>query len=211
MSVTGKYEGRAAVEFLPDGRRVKLIEPFAYIDYEAERWSVPSGAIVDGASIPQPLWGVVGGPFEGAYRDASVIHDWYCDRRIRPWKRVHRVFYEAMLTSGVSKSRAKLMYAAVYWGGPRWSETVVANNILAALVDSVKSAVSGGTGLGFTSFTAGFASPGVPKTRITRYHYSMSEDDFNNLQAAMNDSDMDLAAVEHLVDEKISKRQRIEQ
>jgi hypothetical protein len=69
----------------------------------------------------------MGGPFEGKYRDASIVHDWYCDLRTRSWQNVHLVFYEAMLTSGVALSRARLMYAAVYWGGPRWSDTVVSN------------------------------------------------------------------------------------
>jgi hypothetical protein len=118
MSKVGKYEGRAAIELLDDGRRVQLTEPFAYHDSCAQIWRVPPGAIVDGASIPKALWSVIGGPFEGKYRAASIIHDWYCDIRVRPWKAVHRVFYEAMLASKVSNRIATLMYAAVYWGGP---------------------------------------------------------------------------------------------
>ena len=37
------------------------------------------------------------------------------------------MFYEAMLASGVGIARAKIMYAGVYFGGPRWSETVESN------------------------------------------------------------------------------------
>jgi len=59
-----------------------------------------------------------------------VIHDWFCDRRNMPWERVHRVFYEAMLTSGVEAAKAKLMYLAVYYGGPRWDEQTLLNNRL---------------------------------------------------------------------------------
>lgn len=128
--MSGRYEGRCALTFLEDGRRVRLLEPFAYIDPSSTRWSVPIDAIVDGASIPRALWTLVGGPFEGLYRDASVIHDWYCDRRNRPWRQVHRVFFDAMCTSGVAEVRAKVMYAAVFAGGPRWSDTVVQNNNL---------------------------------------------------------------------------------
>jgi Protein of unknown function (DUF1353) len=76
------------------------------------------------------LWSVIGSPFTGKYRDASVIHDYYCDIRARPWPSVHRVFYDAMIVSGVSVSRAKLMYAAVYFAGPRWSEATEHNNNL---------------------------------------------------------------------------------
>ncbi len=98
--------------------------------------AVPAGTKVDGASIPQALWSLIGGPFEGKYRDASVIHDYYCDVRLKSWRTVHRVFYNAMRVSGVSEARAKLMYAAVFFGGPRWSDTAVDNANLPRLDDS---------------------------------------------------------------------------
>ena len=50
------------------------------------------------------------------------MHDYYCDVQTKPWQEVHRMFYDASLFGGVSKIKAKLMYAAVYYGGPRWSE-----------------------------------------------------------------------------------------
>ena len=118
---------------------MQLQEPFAYIDPAAMRWDVPSGATVDGASIPRALWTLIGGPFEGKYRDASVVHDWFCDIRTQPWRAVHRMFYNAMLTSGVSEARAKMLYAGVMLGGPKWSENTVSNSQLAA----VRSAVTG--------------------------------------------------------------------
>src|SRR4051812_31635812 len=91
---------------------------------------VPERTRVDGASIPQALWSIVGSPFTGKYVQASVIHDYYCDVRVRRWQHVHRIFYEAMLVSGVSETRAKIMYAAVYFAGPRWSDTVSHNTNL---------------------------------------------------------------------------------
>jgi hypothetical protein len=123
----GKFEGRTAITFLPDGRRVKTIEPFSFIDPRSLRWDVPAGAIVDGASIPRVLWTLIGGPWEGKYRDASVIHDWYCDLRSRSWESTHIAFYEAMCASNVPAKMAKLLYAGVQVGGPRWSKTVQAN------------------------------------------------------------------------------------
>ncbi len=117
----GEYFGRLLLEPLPDGRRMRLAEVFGFIDVNKKRWPVPQNAIVDGASIPKVLWSVLGGPFEGKYRDASVVHDYYCSVRIEAWQAVHRVFYDAMIASGVSQSRAKLMYSAVYFAGPRWS------------------------------------------------------------------------------------------
>jgi hypothetical protein len=119
--------GRLILEPLRDGRLMRVVEPFGFLDPEQKRWPVPVGTKVDGASIPQPLWSLIGGPFEGKYRDASVVHDYYCDVRTEPCKAVHRVFYLAMRASGLSDQRAKFMYAAVYFAGLRWSVTAVEN------------------------------------------------------------------------------------
>lgn len=106
---------------------MQLVQPFGFLDENQIRWPVPSGTKVDGASIPKVLWPLIGGPFEGKYRYASVIHDYYCDTRLRPWRMVHRVFYNAMRVSDTPETLAKLMYAGVLFGGPRWSDTVVEN------------------------------------------------------------------------------------
>ena len=118
----GQFEGRIDVEFLEDGRLVKLLEDVVYFDPCREKWIASKGAVVDGTSIPQWAWSFIGGPFEGKYRDASVIHDVACDERTRPWPLVHEAFYFAMRARGVSDLKAKVMYAAVYYFGPRWSD-----------------------------------------------------------------------------------------
>jgi hypothetical protein len=102
--------------------------PFDFIDEACVHWSVPKNAAVDGASIPRFLWTMIGGPWDGAYRKASVIHDWYCFRRSKPWQTVHRMFFEAMLASGVGQKKAKLMYLAVYYRGPRWDGMTIRNS-----------------------------------------------------------------------------------
>lgn len=116
---------------LADGRRMRLGEEYGFQRPNGERWTVPKGTTVDGASIPQMFWSVFGGPFDGAYRNASVIHDFYCDVRIKPWEDVHRVFLEGMTVAGVNAINARLMYLAVYFGGPRWSYQAIANSQLA--------------------------------------------------------------------------------
>jgi len=128
----GTYVGELILKPLSDGRRMKLFQDFGFNDLRETNWNVPRHAIVDGASIPQSLWSIIGGPFEGKYRDASVIHDYFCDVRTRPWRDVHRVFYEGMRASGVGETRAKIMYAAVYFKGPRWNDTVVHNSNIKA-------------------------------------------------------------------------------
>lgn len=128
--MVARYEGEPLVKLLPDGRHVQLVADLVFVDPQDVRWAVPAGATVDGASIPRAFWPVVGGPFEGKYRDASIIHDWFCDRRTRTWQATHRVFYDAMLVSGVPVAKAKLMYFGVYWAGPRWEERVTLNTTL---------------------------------------------------------------------------------
>ena len=119
-AATGRYIGTVQAEWNLDGRRMSLLAPFEYVDAKNERWVVPKGAVIDGASIPRFAWSFIGGPFEGRYRDASVIHDSACNEKKRPWNLVHENFYWAMLTSGVEATKAKIMYAAVYHFGPRW-------------------------------------------------------------------------------------------
>jgi hypothetical protein len=121
----GKYIGSIQTEWLGDGLRMRLLANFSYIDPNGVEWKAPAGRIVDGASIPWFAWSFIGGPFEGRYRDASVIHDIACEDKDRAWEVVHEAFYWGMRASQVETWRAKVMYAAVYHRGPRWPRRVV--------------------------------------------------------------------------------------
>src|SRR5262249_19955269 len=44
----------------------------------------------------------------------------YCDRHVRSMLKTHWVFYDALLASGVTSKKAKIMYAAILIGGPKW-------------------------------------------------------------------------------------------
>jgi hypothetical protein len=116
----GEYSGTVKAEWLTKTREMRLLEAFAFKGPDCKVWPVPKGAIVDGASIPQPFWSLIGGPFEGRYRDASVVHDYYCQVRTETWESVHEMFYYAMLANGVDSNKAAAMYYAVRWFGPRW-------------------------------------------------------------------------------------------
>ena len=125
--MAARFEGDFLVTLLDDGRNIRLESDLVFIDPADVRWAAPKGAIVDGASIPKGFWSIIGGPLEGKYRNASIIHDWFCDKRTRTWQATHRVFYDGMIASGVGAVQAKLMYYAVLWGGPRWEERVSLN------------------------------------------------------------------------------------
>jgi hypothetical protein len=115
----GHYIGKFVAEFDTDGRKVMLLEPYAFVDPTGEEWDVPTGYQTDGASVPAALWALYP-PFTGNYRQAAVIHDYYCDSKKRTWQDTHKVFYYAMRAANVDEKTAKIMYGAVYLFGPRW-------------------------------------------------------------------------------------------
>ncbi len=116
-----RFYGDVIARWLPESpREMELVSPFSFIDKYGFKWFAPCGSIVDGASIPRLFWRFIGSPFVGKYRRASVIHDVYCKTKSMPHKKVHKMFYEAMLADGVSKIKAKQMYLAVKIGGPKW-------------------------------------------------------------------------------------------
>jgi hypothetical protein len=118
----GQFQGELVLKRLQNEERtMELAAPFRYVDSRGIAWPVPAGTRVDGASIPRPLWSLVGTPFTGKYLEASVVHDYYCETQSRHWKAVHRVFLDGMLARGVDKLQAQLMYLAVYRFGPRWN------------------------------------------------------------------------------------------
>jgi hypothetical protein len=117
----GRFEGNLVLVPEKNGLAMRLLQRYAFIDASGGVWEAPAGTVSDGASIPKAAKSFVGGSWDGLYRDAAVIHDVACDRKDRPWELVHLTFYHAMLAKGVPVTTAKVMYAAVYHFGPRWS------------------------------------------------------------------------------------------
>jgi hypothetical protein len=82
--------------------------------------------LTDGASIPAWAQPFIGQPFDKSYIRAAVVHDHYCysENRVRSWRKTHRMFYNALIDSGIPEDKAKVMYFAVYLGGARWTSLV---------------------------------------------------------------------------------------
>lgn len=124
MSAHGSFSGEPLTRWITDpgdpDREMRVEEDFWFDDPDGQRWDAPKGSVVNGASIPRVLWSAVGSPFDGDYRNASIVHDVACDERRRPWRDVHRMFYFACRAGGTSRARAKVMYGAVAAFGPRW-------------------------------------------------------------------------------------------
>lgn len=101
-------------------RLMTLLEDVVFTDSKGEIWLAPAGSKIDGASIPRFLWRIIGSPFIGRYRRASVIHDVYCAAKSAPYQKVHTVFNEMMKADGLTDLKRFLMFKAVWHFGPRW-------------------------------------------------------------------------------------------
>jgi Protein of unknown function (DUF1353) len=117
----GYYSGYPETRWDPDGRSMTLLNELRYTDPDGLIWIAPAGSTVDGASIPRSLWTFMGGPFEGKYRNASVLHDVAYEQKKRPPQDCDRMFYNAMRCSGVSAVEAKTMYYSLLRFGHHWS------------------------------------------------------------------------------------------
>lgn len=120
--IRGQFSDDVVVEMSQSGNQLRLLKPVSFKDSNGRIWTAPAGSISDGASIPRSLWSVLGSPFSGEYRASSIIHDHYVTTRERSWQDTHKMLYEALLASGVSRTKAQLLYSAVYRFGPRWEK-----------------------------------------------------------------------------------------
>jgi hypothetical protein len=117
----GRFSGPIDARWTDNGRNMQILQDVHYYAPDERDWFAPKDSVVNGASIPKAFWSIIGGPFEGKYRNASVFHDVACDQRKAAWQDVHQMFYNAMRCSGVGESKAKIMFAAVYEFGPKWT------------------------------------------------------------------------------------------
>jgi len=177
----GRFEGDLVLKALADGRTMELVQPFKYVDSQGVEWPVPSHTHVDGASIPSVFWNIIGAPYTGKYREASVIHDHYCQTHSRHWKAVHRVFYDGMLARRVDPIQAKIMYLAVYRFGPRWDYDADAC---------------------FCKGCPACANPKIKK--VMSYQSNYSESDFAALKSKAMDSKNSLGELEDLADYQVN-------
>ncbi len=116
----GYYSGLPETRWDSDGRSMTMLNELRYTDPQGLVWIAPAGSKVDGASIPKSLWSIMGGPFEGKYRNASVLHDVAYEQHKLPWEDCDRMFYNAMRCSGVSAVEAGTMYYSLYKFGRHW-------------------------------------------------------------------------------------------
>jgi hypothetical protein len=104
---------------------------YSRFEHNGKRYQtrIPEGFTYDGASIPRPLWSILGATPDGLHRAATLTHDWLYIRNgvVDAWnisenrnvrleltrKQADQIFLEQMLLSGVKPKRAKNMYRGV--------------------------------------------------------------------------------------------------
>lgn len=93
---------------------MRLDKTIHFYDSKSRKWTAPEGLIFDGASIPRPLWPVVGSPFTGPYRRAAVFHDAAYQARVSTRREADWMLYEAMRCD-----QTPLRLAWTIWAGVR--------------------------------------------------------------------------------------------
>ncbi|AKH37966.1 MULTISPECIES: DUF1353 domain-containing protein [Nitrosomonas] len=127
----GSFSGKPRTLWLTesgDDRQMQILELFTYTDPDGKVWDAPEGVIINGASIPRPLWALVGSPYTGDYRRASIVHDVACDRAKSDRKlrrAADRMFYHACRAGGCSVAQSIIFYLGVRIGAiwplvPQW-------------------------------------------------------------------------------------------
>lgn len=127
----GLFSGEPLTRWLTErdvDRRMQLLALFSFTDPAGTLWDAPADWMVDGASIPRPLWTLIGSPFTGDYRRASVVHDVACDRAGGDKARrraADRMFYHACRAGGCGVREAIVLYLGVRIGAiwsfvPQW-------------------------------------------------------------------------------------------
>ena len=130
-SAFGAFNGDVVATWLIDAdgpdRTMRLEADFEYTGPDNVRWPAPKGRTIDGASIPEVFWGaLIGSPYTGDFRRASVVHDVACEDKPYTSDVVHRMLYNAMRCDDTNEWLANEIYVAVKLFGPQWGNRLQA-------------------------------------------------------------------------------------
>ncbi len=107
-----------------------LLRDIRFIDAGGLAWVAPRHTLTDGASIPDLFLPLFGEGQSDVFLSAAALHDAYCGAgnaglatfHARSWEETHRMLYDSLLANGTPETKAKIIFAAVYLGGPRWDD-----------------------------------------------------------------------------------------
>jgi hypothetical protein len=117
------FSGRVVLELVEEighDHMLRLREDFTFRDELGREWLAPSGALLQGWTIPAQLRGLPHLPLESDFRKSAVLHDHFSQAKAGRWRDVHRMLYSASLTEGIPPTEAKMLYIIAYASGWRW-------------------------------------------------------------------------------------------
>lgn len=117
------FSGRVVLELVEEighDHMLRLLEDFAFRDERGREWRAPSGALLQGWTLPAEMLRLSRLPLESEFRKSAVLHDHFSQAKAGRWQDVHRMLYSASQTEGLAPTAAKMLYLAVYASGWRW-------------------------------------------------------------------------------------------
>ena len=108
------------------GPRYQLLAPYNFNDQLGQAWTIDTGYVYDGASIPTLVgltWAVTHSKFDPRVMRAALVHDYFCDTTPDNFtdEQAADLFLQMLLEDGVWRIRARAMARAVRWFGPHWN------------------------------------------------------------------------------------------
>lgn len=119
-----QFSGPIRAEWCDDGSDdMILLETCYFLDSRGVLWVAPAGRRINGASIPRVLWSLVGHPYSGDGRRASVLHDCGYEDHYHSREETDRMYLEAMIADDVDPWEANRNYNAVrMFGESHWGD-----------------------------------------------------------------------------------------
>jgi hypothetical protein len=118
-----RFSGRVVLELVEEighDHMLRVMEKFAFHDEHGREWLVPTGALLDGWSIPRALRALPSLPLESEFRKSAVVHGHFSHVKAGRWRDVHHMLYSASLAEGIPPTEAKTLYMTIYASGWRW-------------------------------------------------------------------------------------------
>lgn len=104
--------------FDPGDYERQLLEDLSYKECAGRVLKVPKGYVGNGASVPRPLWTVLGyTPGDGKLERSAFLHDWMTGEPQFTTARANVTFHEALKSDGLSERMAQAFYVAVEAAG----------------------------------------------------------------------------------------------
>jgi len=117
------FTNTVKAEWLEDSPRdMRILEDISFFDSNGVEWLTPYGAIINGSSIPRAFWSILGSPYVGNHRMASVPHDYGYQTREREKDVTDEMYYDALIFKGVPHIKAHAMLLALQSTGSTWAE-----------------------------------------------------------------------------------------